>query len=134
MRGRRTGTGRRDPQRGERRGVAELPTVFRDGIPLLRPALDGASWEGPPLCFSHPACLEHETGEHPERAARIQAIRRASIRRQRGWLGYERREAPAAALDALTAVHGERYVEEVRSKSASRRSLDGETVLSPGTL
>jgi len=86
---------------------------------------------GPPLYFSHPACLEHETGEHPERPARIQAIE-AELER-RGWLGYERREAPAAPLDAVTAVHGERYVEEVRSRSASRGSLDDETVLSPGS-
>jgi acetoin utilization deacetylase AcuC-like enzyme len=86
---------------------------------------------GPPLYFSHPACLEHETGDHPERPARIEAIEAELDRR--GWLGYERREAPAAPLDAVTAVHGEQYVEEVRSTSASRGSLDDETVLSPGS-
>ena len=86
---------------------------------------------GPPLYFSHPACLEHETGEHPERPARIHAIE-AELER-RGWLGYERREAPAAPLDAVTAVHAEAYVEAVRSRSASRGSLDEETVLSPGS-
>jgi acetoin utilization deacetylase AcuC-like enzyme len=86
---------------------------------------------GPPLYFSHSACLEHETGEHPERPARIQAIE-AELER-RGWLGYERREAPAAPLDAVTAVHAEAYVEAVRSRSASRGSLDEETVLSPGS-
>ena len=86
---------------------------------------------GPPLYFSHPACLEHETGEHPERPSRIQAIE-AELER-RGWLGYERREAPAAPLDAITAVHAEAYVEAVRSRSAGRGSLDGETVLSPGS-
>jgi acetoin utilization deacetylase AcuC-like enzyme len=86
---------------------------------------------GPPLYFSHPACLEHETGEHPERPARIQAIE-AELER-RGWLGYQRREAPAAPLDAVTAVHEEGYVEAVRSTSASRGSLDDETVLSPGS-
>jgi acetoin utilization deacetylase AcuC-like enzyme len=86
---------------------------------------------GPPLYFSHPACLEHETGEHPERPARIEAIE-AELER-RGWLGYERRLAPAASVDAVTAVHAEGDVEAVRSKSASRGSLDGETVLSPGS-
>ena len=86
---------------------------------------------GPPLYFSHPACLEHETGEHPERPSRIQAIE-AELER-RGWLGYERREAPAAPLDAIMAVHAEAYVEAVRSRSAARGSLDGETVLSPGS-
>jgi acetoin utilization deacetylase AcuC-like enzyme len=86
---------------------------------------------GPPLYFSHPACLGHETGEHPESPARIQAIE-AELER-RGWLGYERREAPAVPLDALTAVHPEAYVEVVRSRSAGRGSMDGETVLSPGS-
>jgi acetoin utilization deacetylase AcuC-like enzyme len=86
---------------------------------------------GPPIYFSHPACLEHETGEHPERPARIHAIE-AELER-RGWLGYERREAPTARLDAVTAVHAEAYVEAVRSKSASRGGLDEETVLSPGS-
>jgi acetoin utilization deacetylase AcuC-like enzyme len=86
---------------------------------------------GPPLYFSHPACLEHETGEHPERPARIQEIETELERR--GWLGYERRQAPAAPLEAVTAVHAEAYVEAVRASSASRRSLDEETVLSPGS-
>jgi acetoin utilization deacetylase AcuC-like enzyme len=86
---------------------------------------------GPPLYFSHPACLEHETGEHPERPARIQAIETELERR--GWLGYERREAPAAPLEAVTAVHAKAHVEAVRTSSASRRSLDEETVLSPGS-
>ena len=66
---------------------------------------------GPPLYFSHPACLGHDTGEHPERPARIHAIEAELARR--GWLGYERREAPAAPLDAVTAVHTEAYVDAV---------------------
>jgi acetoin utilization deacetylase AcuC-like enzyme len=86
---------------------------------------------GPPLYFSHLACLEHEAGEHPERPARIGAIE-AELER-RGWLGYERRDAPAAPLDAVSAVHAVQYVEAVRSRSASRGSLDDETVLSPGS-
>ena len=86
---------------------------------------------GPPLYFSHPACLRHETGAHPERPERIQAIE-AELER-RGWLGYERREAPAAPLDAVTAVHTEAYVETVRSMSAGHGSLDKETALSPGS-
>ncbi|MET0972128.1 MAG: histone deacetylase [Thermoleophilaceae bacterium] len=86
---------------------------------------------GPPLYFSHPACLEHKTGEHPERPARLEAIETELDRR--GWLGYERREAPPAPLDALTAVHAESYVEAVRSRSATGGTMDEETVLSPGS-
>jgi hypothetical protein len=31
------------------------------------------------MCFSHPACLEHETGEHPERPARFVAGRATRV-------------------------------------------------------
>jgi acetoin utilization deacetylase AcuC-like enzyme len=86
----------------------------------------------PAVYFSHPASLEHETGEHPERAARILAIERELDRRD--WLGYERREAPAATRAALTAVHAEEYVDAVRSMSEhGGGALDGETLVSAGT-
>ena len=76
----------------------------------------------PGLYFSHPACLEHDTGEHPERADRIRAIERALAGRD--WLGWERREAPAAGHEALTAVHADAYVERVRTLSEGERSGD----------
>ena len=40
---------------------------------------------------------------------------------------------PRPPLDAVTAVHSAAYVKAVRSRSARRGSLDGETVLSPGS-
>jgi acetoin utilization deacetylase AcuC-like enzyme len=88
---------------------------------------------GPPLYFSHPACLEHETtAGHPERPARITAIERSLA--ARGWLGYEAREAPAASRDALVAVHTAEYVDAVRSMSdRGGGAFDDETVLSPGS-
>jgi acetoin utilization deacetylase AcuC-like enzyme len=67
------------------------------------------------LFFSHPACLEHETGVHPERAARIRMIEQ-----QLGtceWLGYERREAPPASRESLVAVHTEEYVDRLGALS-----------------
>ena len=70
---------------------------------------------GPPLYFRHASSLEHQTGAHPEGPGRIPAIE-AELER-RGWLGYERREAPAADLDALLAVHPERHVAAVRAMS-----------------
>jgi acetoin utilization deacetylase AcuC-like enzyme len=87
----------------------------------------------PPLFFSHPACLEHETtAGHPERPARITAIERALV--QRGWLGYEAREAPPASRDALLAVHSAEYVDAVRSMSdRGGGAFDPETVLSAGS-
>ena len=90
---------------------------------------------GAPLYFSHPAGLEHETGDHPERPERLTAIERELGRRE--WLGYERRAAPEVALATLTAVHAEAYVERVRSASEGEgEALDaeGETVAGPGSF
>ncbi|HEU4702276.1 MAG TPA: histone deacetylase [Conexibacter sp.] len=63
---------------------------------------------GRPVYLSHPASLEHDTGAHPERAARIVAIEQELARHD--WLGMERLEAPRVATGTLTAVHPERYV------------------------
>jgi len=63
---------------------------------------------GRPVYLSHPASLEHDTGSHPERAARIVAIEQELARHD--WLGMERLEAPAVARETLTAIHPERYV------------------------
>jgi acetoin utilization deacetylase AcuC-like enzyme len=88
---------------------------------------------GSPLYFSHPACLEHEAiGGHPERPARITAIERSLA--QRGWLGYERREAPPASRETLVAVHTDEYVSALREISdRGGGTLDEETVLSAGS-
>jgi acetoin utilization deacetylase AcuC-like enzyme len=63
---------------------------------------------GRPVYLSHPASLAHDTGAHPERAARIEAIERELARHD--WLGMERQEAPRVAVETLTAVHPQRYV------------------------
>ena len=48
--------------------------------------------------------LAHDAGAaHPEGPGRIPAIEREL--EGRGWLGYERTEAPEVAMEALTAVH-----------------------------
>jgi hypothetical protein len=41
-----------------------------------------------PVFLSHPSSLDHDTGEHPERIRRIEAIN-AALGAQ-DWLGYER--------------------------------------------
>jgi acetoin utilization deacetylase AcuC-like enzyme len=68
------------------------------------------------LYFSHPACLEHDPGQglpgHPERPERLQAIEAALA--ERGWLGWERREAPAAREEELLLVHPREHVEGIR--------------------
>src|SRR5438093_9571212 len=70
-----------------------------------------------PLYFRHESSLRHDTGPHPEGPGRIPAIE--SELEARGWLGYERREAPAVALEDLTAVHPRDYVDSVRAVSGA---------------
>ena len=69
------------------------------------------------LYFSHPACQLHDPGEglpgHPERPERLVAIEAAL--EERDWLGWERREAPAASEDELMLVHPREHVEAIRS-------------------
>jgi acetoin utilization deacetylase AcuC-like enzyme len=87
---------------------------------------------GAPVYFSHPACLEHETPVgHPERPARITAIE--SSLAERGWLGYEVRQAPPASREMLVAVHSAEYVDAVRSMSDRGGGVDQETVVSAGS-
>ena len=89
---------------------------------------------GAPLYFSHPSGLEHETGDHPERAERLTAIE--GELEKRDWLGYERREAPAVSLETLNVVHDPVYVERVGAAGETGAALDaeGETVVGPGSL
>ncbi len=68
------------------------------------------------LFYSHPACLEHDPREglhgHPEQPARLRAIEAALA--ARGWLGWERREAPAASEEELLLVHPREHVASIR--------------------
>jgi acetoin utilization deacetylase AcuC-like enzyme len=68
------------------------------------------------LYFSHPACLEHDPREglpgHPESPERLRAIEAALA--ERDWLGWERREAPAASEEELMLVHPRAHVERIR--------------------
>jgi acetoin utilization deacetylase AcuC-like enzyme len=86
----------------------------------------------PGLYYRHESSLEHDTGTHPENAARIPAIEGELERR--GWLGWDVREAPAAELDQITRVHPPDYVERIRELSESGGGwLDADTVDSPGS-
>jgi len=85
-----------------------------------------------PVFFSHPASMEHDTGDHPERAARIAAIERHLD--TVGWFGFERREAPAASREALERCHDPGYVAALeRFCAAGGGRLDADTVASAGS-
>ena len=83
---------------------------------------------GRPVYLSHPASLEHDTGAHPERAARITAIERELARHD--WLGMERFEAPRVASETLTAVHPARHVRGIEELCfAGGGFIDADTVV-----
>src|SRR5947209_833648 len=86
-----------------------------------------------PVLFEHPSSLEHDTGEHPERAERMTAIFSALARRE--WLGWERRASPAATRAQLTAVHSPGYVSYIEEFSLRGGGwLDQDTAVSDGSF
>src|SRR3954453_10092877 len=85
-----------------------------------------------PVLLTHESSLRHDTGPHPERAARIVAIEREL--EARGGLGWERRPSPEVPMDALLAVHPEEHVRFVRELSASGGGMiDADTLASAGS-
>jgi len=86
-----------------------------------------------PVLFRHPSSREHDTGPHPERAARIEAVEAALSARD--WLGWEVRESPAVDRAVLQAVHPAAYVERLEAFSAQGGGmLDMDTVMSAGSF
>ncbi len=84
------------------------------------------------LLYTHPVCLEHDTGfGHPESPARLTAILNAL--RTAPFAALEWREAPLATVDHLTRIHGAAYVQQVfaRVPKHGHYALDGDTILSP---
>jgi acetoin utilization deacetylase AcuC-like enzyme len=88
------------------------------------------------LIFSHPACLEHDPRQglrgHPEQPDRLRAIEAAL--EERDWLGWERREAPAASEDELQLVHPPEHVERIRDLCrAGGGPIDADTFAGEGS-
>ena len=87
----------------------------------------------PPVLFRHPSSVDHDTGAHPERAARILAIEEELGRR--GWLGWEVRESPDAGLRKIQAVHPREYVARIEGFCVKGGGmLDADTVVSEGSF
>jgi acetoin utilization deacetylase AcuC-like enzyme len=83
------------------------------------------------LYLRHPSSVEHDTGGHPENRARIPAIE--SELERRGWLGYERREAPEVALEQLMRIHPREHVELVHAVAERGGWFDADTMAGPGS-
>ncbi len=82
------------------------------------------------LYFHHPACLEHDPRahmpSHPDTPERLEALERHL--EEQGWLGWERREAPAASEEELELVHGARHVRGIRELcEAGGGAIDADT-------
>src|SRR6185503_10893696 len=87
------------------------------------------------LLLTHPACLEHDTGEHhPERADRLRAILAAL--QDDAFAGLAWAEAPLATIEQLTRVHPGQIVEAIlgiRPPPDELVMIDGDTVMSAGS-
>jgi acetoin utilization deacetylase AcuC-like enzyme len=86
------------------------------------------------LLYSHPACLQHDTGPgHPERAARLQAVLQAL--EDPAFDALDRREPPLASRAQIERVHPAAYVDAVFAAIPEEgiAHLDGDTVVSPGS-
>jgi acetoin utilization deacetylase AcuC-like enzyme len=73
------------------------------------------------LYFSHAACLEHDprvhSPAHPDTPERLIALESALA--QRDWLGWERREAPAASEAELELAHSAGHVRSIADLCAA---------------
>jgi acetoin utilization deacetylase AcuC-like enzyme len=82
------------------------------------------------LYFSHPACLEHDprvhSPGHPDTPERLLALEAALA--ERDWLGWERREAPAASESQLELVHSAEHVRSIAALcAAGGGAIDADT-------
>jgi acetoin utilization deacetylase AcuC-like enzyme len=82
------------------------------------------------LYFSHPASHEHDPRAlipgHPEAPPRLAAVER--LLDEREWLGWERRQAPAASERELQLVHSAAHVESIRELClAGGGAIDADT-------
>jgi acetoin utilization deacetylase AcuC-like enzyme len=85
------------------------------------------------LYLHHPSSFEHDTGAHPENAARLRAIE-AALERE-GWPGLERVEAPRASREQLERVHSAEHVDAIREFCERGGGLiDLDTVVSAGSF
>ncbi len=86
-----------------------------------------------PVIWRHPSSREHDTGPHPERIERIVAVEHALAERE--WLGWEVRESPVVAGDALHAVHPPAHVARLQALcAAGGGAIDMDTVVSEGSM
>lgn len=86
--------------------------------------------------FTHPACLEHDTGSwHPENADRLRGVLRAL--EHPDFVALLRERAPRATEEQLLRVHPRGYVRamlSVRPPPGGHVHIDADTLMSEGTV
>src|SRR5688500_5600805 len=99
-----------------------MPPLTRDNARVMSPRLS---------LFTDPVFEEHETGAHPECAARLRTVRRRL--EADGLLDVCRRvEIRGASIEELTRIHPAEYVRQVQDAAARGGGrLDPDTVVSP---
>ncbi|HTR86089.1 MAG TPA: histone deacetylase family protein [Reyranella sp.] len=87
------------------------------------------------LVISHPACLDHEPGEHhPESPHRLRAVMKALDDPE--FAGLKRAEAPLATEEQLARVHPRELVRAllgIRPEAGELAMIDGDTMMSTGS-
>lgn len=84
------------------------------------------------LYFRNSSSLEHDTGPHPENAARVRAIE--ARLEGAGWPGLELVEAPRADREQIERVHTPAHVERIETFCAAGGGLiDADTVVVPAS-
>lgn len=79
--------------------------------------------------FRHRLSFEHDTGGHPENAARLTAIEGRLA--DEGWLGLELVEAPAATVEQIERVHPAEHIRMVeRVAKSGGGMIDADTIVS----
>lgn len=86
--------------------------------------------------YTHPACLEHDTGPgHPECRARLEVILE-TLKGENRFAALKWHLAPEATRKHLALVHTERHIDQVQSSipKVGYAFLDADTVVSPGSF
>ncbi|MBF0471655.1 MAG: histone deacetylase family protein, partial [Gammaproteobacteria bacterium] len=86
--------------------------------------------------YTHPACLEHDTGPgHPESALRLKAIR-AELEKSGVLAQLDQREAPAVTTEQLLRVHTPQHLHRLQQllPQSGSGAVDPDTLLSPASL
>jgi acetoin utilization deacetylase AcuC-like enzyme len=86
----------------------------------------------PGVLLSHPSSLSHDTGPHPERAARMVAVQRA-LEATTGSAGRVRSRPRSLARRSARCIRSPTSTASERFIAAGGGSIDADTITSPGS-